>query len=156
MNHLVRYFLPSQVRGGYRFDEAFSQVDDASFGQLADGPCPWLRLLRLSLKFPQSCRKISIILPELIRNSRAGGSELFRRQLFEKRPRENVRNSDLTPEFPWENVRNSDLTPEFLFGYEMKWGKAKVKPPTEWQAAYPEAAFALVNQGNYLEFVGAG
>lgn len=29
-----------------------------------------------------------------------------------------------------------------LFGYEMKWGKAKVKPPTEWQAAYPEAAFS--------------
>ena len=43
-----------------------------------------------------------------------------------------------------------------LFGYEMKWGKAKVKPPTEWLAAYPEAAFALVNQDNYLEFVGAG
>ena len=43
-----------------------------------------------------------------------------------------------------------------LFGYEMKWGKAKVKPPTEWQAAYPEAAFAVVNQANYLEFVGAG
>ncbi|HCC53795.1 MAG TPA: AAA family ATPase [Desulfobulbaceae bacterium] len=43
-----------------------------------------------------------------------------------------------------------------LFGYEMKWGKAKVKPPTEWLAAYPEAAFSLVNQGNYLEFVGAG
>jgi hypothetical protein len=42
-----------------------------------------------------------------------------------------------------------------LFGYEMKWGKAKVKPPTEWQAAYPEAAFALVNQDNYLEFAGA-
>lgn len=31
----------------------------------------------------------------------------------------------------------------------------KVNPPTEWQAAYPEAAFALVNQENYLEFVGA-
>lgn len=43
-----------------------------------------------------------------------------------------------------------------LFGYEMKWGKAKVKPPSEWLAAYPEAAFALVNQDNYLEFVGAG
>lgn len=43
-----------------------------------------------------------------------------------------------------------------LFGYEMKWGKAKVKPPTEWLAAYPEAAFALVNQDNYLEFVGVG
>jgi hypothetical protein len=43
-----------------------------------------------------------------------------------------------------------------LFGYEMKWGKAKVKPPTEWLAAYPDAAFSLVNQDNYLEFVGAG
>jgi len=43
-----------------------------------------------------------------------------------------------------------------LFGYEMKWGKSKVKPPTEWLAAYPEADFNLVNQTNYLEFVGAG
>jgi len=43
-----------------------------------------------------------------------------------------------------------------LFGYEMKWGKARVKPPTEWLAAYPEAAFTLVTQDNYLEFVGAG
>ncbi|HCC53464.1 MAG TPA: AAA family ATPase [Desulfobulbaceae bacterium] len=42
-----------------------------------------------------------------------------------------------------------------LFGYEMKWGKSKVKPPTEWRAAYQEADFALVNQNNYLEFVGA-
>jgi hypothetical protein len=40
-----------------------------------------------------------------------------------------------------------------LFGYEVKWGKAKVKPPTEWLAAYPDAAFTLVNQDNYLEFI---
>lgn len=40
-----------------------------------------------------------------------------------------------------------------LFGYEMKWGKAKAKPPTEWLAAYPEAAFTMVNQENYLEFI---
>ena len=33
-----------------------------------------------------------------------------------------------------------------LFGYEIKWGKARVKPPTEWLAAYQEAAFNLVNQ----------
>jgi hypothetical protein len=31
-----------------------------------------------------------------------------------------------------------------------------VKPPTEWRASYPDADFALVNQENYLEFVGAG
>ncbi|MFH0728300.1 MAG: ATP-binding protein [Pseudomonadota bacterium] len=42
-----------------------------------------------------------------------------------------------------------------LFGYEMKWGKARGKPPTEWLAAYPGAAFVLVNKENYLEFVGA-
>ena len=43
-----------------------------------------------------------------------------------------------------------------LYGYEMRWGKTKVKPPTEWQAAYPEAAFAMITQENYLEFIGAG
>lgn len=43
-----------------------------------------------------------------------------------------------------------------LFGYEMKWGKTRVKPPTEWLSAYPEAAFSLVTQDNYLEFVGVG
>ena len=42
-----------------------------------------------------------------------------------------------------------------LYGYEMKWGKARVKPPSEWLAAYPGAVFSLVNQDNYLEFVGA-
>jgi hypothetical protein len=43
-----------------------------------------------------------------------------------------------------------------LFGYEMKWGKTRVKPPTEWLSAYPEAAFSVVTQDNYLEFVGVG
>ncbi len=42
-----------------------------------------------------------------------------------------------------------------LFGYEIKWGKSKAKPPTEWLAAYPEAAFTVVNQGNYLNFITA-
>ncbi len=43
-----------------------------------------------------------------------------------------------------------------LFGYEMKWGKTRGKPPTEWRASYPDADFTLVNQENYLEFIGAG
>ncbi|MBU0675481.1 MAG: ATP-binding protein [Proteobacteria bacterium] len=41
-----------------------------------------------------------------------------------------------------------------IFGYEMKWGKGRGKPPTEWRTAYPEAAFSLVNKDNYLEFIG--
>jgi len=62
--------------------------------------------------------------------------------------------------FFWRTYRQQEL--DFveeregrIFGYEMKWGKAKGKPPTEWLAAYPEAAFALVNKANYLEFIGA-
>ena len=43
-----------------------------------------------------------------------------------------------------------------LFGYEIQWGKSRAKPPSEWPAAYPDAEFSLVNQENYLEFIGAG
>jgi predicted AAA+ superfamily ATPase len=40
-----------------------------------------------------------------------------------------------------------------LYGYEMKWGKARPRPPKEWLAAYPEATWQLINRDNYLEFI---
>lgn len=40
-----------------------------------------------------------------------------------------------------------------LFGYEMKWGKAKPKPPKLWQSAYPNASYELINRENYLKFI---
>jgi uncharacterized protein len=40
-----------------------------------------------------------------------------------------------------------------LFGYEMKWGKAKPLPPKIWQSAYPESSFELINRDNYLKFI---
>ena len=40
-----------------------------------------------------------------------------------------------------------------LFGYEIKWGKAKSRPPKEWLSAYPEASFDLINPDNYLKFI---
>lgn len=40
-----------------------------------------------------------------------------------------------------------------LFGYEIKWGKAKPRPPKEWLSAYPEASFELINKENYLKFI---
>ncbi|HPK23204.1 MAG TPA: ATP-binding protein [Smithella sp.] len=40
-----------------------------------------------------------------------------------------------------------------LFGYEMKWGKAKPKPPKLWQSAYPESSYELINRENYLKFI---
>jgi uncharacterized protein len=40
-----------------------------------------------------------------------------------------------------------------LFGYEIKWGKAKPRKPKEWLSAYPEASFDLINRENYLKFI---
>lgn len=40
-----------------------------------------------------------------------------------------------------------------LFGYEMKWGKAKPKIPKLWQSAYPDSSFELINRQNYLNFI---
>lgn len=40
-----------------------------------------------------------------------------------------------------------------LYGYEMKWGKAKPRPPKEWTTAYPDASWQLINRENYLEFI---
>jgi hypothetical protein len=40
-----------------------------------------------------------------------------------------------------------------LFGYEIKWGKAKPRKPKEWLSAYPEGSFELINRENYLKFI---
>lgn len=40
-----------------------------------------------------------------------------------------------------------------LFGYEMKWGAARAKPPKEWLTAYPNASWQLINRQNYLELI---
>jgi predicted AAA+ superfamily ATPase len=40
-----------------------------------------------------------------------------------------------------------------LFGYEMKWGAARAKPPKEWLEAYPNATWQLINRQNYLELI---
>ena len=41
-----------------------------------------------------------------------------------------------------------------LFAYEMKWNESKVKIPTAWQKAYPEAQFKVITQENYFDWVG--
>ena len=40
-----------------------------------------------------------------------------------------------------------------LFAYELKWSKEKVKAPSQWTKAYPDAAFNLVNQWNYIDWL---
>jgi hypothetical protein len=40
-----------------------------------------------------------------------------------------------------------------LFGYEMKWGKTRPRPPGEWKTAYPEASWEVITRDNYLPFI---
>lgn len=40
-----------------------------------------------------------------------------------------------------------------LYGYEIKWKKAKTKPPSDWLNTYKEAFFEVVDKDNYLEFI---
>jgi uncharacterized protein len=40
-----------------------------------------------------------------------------------------------------------------LFGYEMKWGKARPRSPKEWIDNYPNASWELITRENYLEFI---
>ena len=40
-----------------------------------------------------------------------------------------------------------------LFGYEIKWSNAKIKPPAEWQATYKNAGYEVITKDNYLNFV---
>ncbi len=40
-----------------------------------------------------------------------------------------------------------------LFAYELKWTDSAKKPPKDWQTAYPEAKFQVINKENYLEFI---
>lgn len=40
-----------------------------------------------------------------------------------------------------------------LFGYEFKWKDMKVKTPSQWINAYPEATFEVVNSNNFKEWL---
>lgn len=40
-----------------------------------------------------------------------------------------------------------------LFGFEVKWKKAHVTPPKDWETAYPDSSFKLIHQDNYLKYI---
>lgn len=40
-----------------------------------------------------------------------------------------------------------------LFGYEFKWKDKKVKIPSQWKIAYPEATFEVINSNNFLNWL---
>ena len=64
VNHLVRYFLPSQVRGVYRFDETFSQIDGASYDLFAENklrflPCSLIEPIRRCVNLDEAFASVS-------------------------------------------------------------------------------------------------
>jgi len=40
-----------------------------------------------------------------------------------------------------------------LFGYEIKWGDKKTKPPKIWSQTYENSSFEVVNKANYIKFI---
>lgn len=40
-----------------------------------------------------------------------------------------------------------------LFGYEVKWGADKIKPPKDWLSTYSKANFEVITRDNYLDFI---
>ncbi|PZX12949.1 hypothetical protein LX69_02753 [Breznakibacter xylanolyticus] len=40
-----------------------------------------------------------------------------------------------------------------LFGYEFKWQENKVKIPSQWKSAYPDASFEVINKDNFGEWL---
>lgn len=51
-------------------------------------------------------------------------------------------------EIDWVEERNGSL-----FGYELKWKENKVKTPTQWEKAYPDASFEVVNMSNFEKWL---
>ena len=51
-------------------------------------------------------------------------------------------------EVDWVEERNGRL-----YGYEFKWSGKKAKIPKGWENTYPDAAFEVISQENYLDFI---
>jgi len=51
-------------------------------------------------------------------------------------------------EIDWVEEREGSL-----FGYEFKWNEDKVKIPTQWKNAYPNASFEVINKDNFEKFL---
>ena len=51
-------------------------------------------------------------------------------------------------EVDWVEERNGSL-----FGYEFKWKESKVKIPTQWKNAYPDASFEVIHKDNFEKWL---
>ena len=75
-----------------------------------------------------------------------------------ERAKRNKYQNILANSFYWRTYdqKEIDLVEERdgqLFGYEMKWGKAKVKAPVDFLRSYPGSDYQVINKDNYLDFI---
>lgn len=75
-----------------------------------------------------------------------------------ERAKRNNYNNVLVNSFYWRTYdqKEIDLVEERegkLFGYEMKWGKFKIKPPLDFLKTYANSRFEIINKDNYLTFI---
>lgn len=92
MNHLVRHFLPSQVRGVYRFDDTFKQDDGASYEQFSESklrflPCSLIEPIRhcanLAEDFSTVSKQLSLDVQPRDANSRRANAFFDRHPYFQ-------------------------------------------------------------------------
>ena len=52
-----------------------------------------------------------------------------------------------------QEIDRIEVTGKDIAAFEYKWGKSKIKIPTEFSKSYPKASFKIIDQENYLEFI---
>ncbi len=91
-------------------------------------------------------------------NLRDDIGKLWENFIFIERLKKQAYHRIYTNNFFWRTWDNKeiDLIEERegkLFGYEIKWGKEKIKPPKDWIEAYKEATFEVINHEKYKRFI---
>lgn len=91
-------------------------------------------------------------------NSRDDVGALWENYCVSERTKKNDYKSVFTNYFYWRTYdqKEIDLVEERegkLFGYEMKWGQAKIKKPKDFLKTYPGSSYEVINKDNYLDFI---
>lgn len=90
--------------------------------------------------------------------SRDDAGALWENYCVVERAKRNKYQNILANSFYWRTYdqKEIDLVEERegkLFGFEMKWGKAKTKIPADFLRSYPGSDYKVISKENYLDFI---
>lgn len=91
-------------------------------------------------------------------SSRDDAGALWENYCVSERAKRNKYKNILVNSFYWRTYdqKEIDLIEERegkLFGFEMKWGKARTKAPADFLRSYPGSDYKVINKDNYLDFI---